>query len=90
MQSHGTPDVPRLNRPDRAEFRAHLKRGRPVVITGVMDSWPAMERWSIEFFAEKLGEERVPVGILPLVEEGKNSAGYFPWLHMSRDQLMIK
>jgi hypothetical protein len=55
-------DVPRLQRPDVADFRRRFERRRlPAVITGVMDSWKAMKRWSPEYFAEHLSDQVMTV-----------------------------
>jgi hypothetical protein len=54
--------IPRLHRPDVAEFRRRFENPRhPVVITGAMQDWKAMRRWSPEYFAEHLGDAPVPV-----------------------------
>ncbi|MEQ8332539.1 cupin-like domain-containing protein [Nisaea sp.] len=35
--------------------------GRPVILTGVMQQWPAMTKWNFDFFREKYGEDVVLV-----------------------------
>jgi hypothetical protein len=56
------PTVPRLHRPAVAQFRRLFENPRrPVVITGAMGNWKAMERWSPAYFAEHLGDTPVPV-----------------------------
>lgn len=55
-------EVARVHRPDVNDFRRNFERPRvPVVLTGVMDSWKAMARWSPEFFAEQLGDQLMTV-----------------------------
>lgn len=55
-------DVPRLYRPDVGEFRRRFERPRrPVVITGAMDSWKAMTRWSPAYFGEHLADRPMTV-----------------------------
>lgn len=55
-----TFSVPRLCRPDPDEFRRRFEAPRlPVVITGEMDGWQAMRRWSPDFFAGILGNLEV-------------------------------
>ena len=57
-----TATIPRVHRPDVAEFRRRFERPlQPVVLTGVMDGWKAMRRWSPEYFAEHMGDAPVPV-----------------------------
>ena len=82
-QRAGGNDVARLERPDRRAFLDLLARGRPAVISGLMEDWPALKRWSVEYFAEKLGPDPVPVGILPRPEDVRDTPDSFPWLHMS-------
>jgi len=54
--------VPRLHRPDVDDFRRRFERPRlPAVLTGVMDSWKAMTRWSPDYFAEHLGDQVMTV-----------------------------
>ena len=45
--------VPRVSQIDHQQFyNKHFKPKQPVVITGMMDEWPAMKKWSFEFFSE--------------------------------------
>lgn len=54
--------VPRLDKPDVAEFRRRFEKpGLPVVITGAMKTWKALQHWSIEYFAEHFGSEHLRV-----------------------------
>ncbi len=56
--------VPRIQRPDVADFRRRFEIPRqPVVITGAIDHWKAIGRWSPDYFAEHLGNEKLPVSI---------------------------
>jgi Family of unknown function (DUF6065)/Cupin-like domain len=60
-------------RPESGEIerRHKLSRGaflndyyttcRPVIITGMMDDWPAMRKWSLDYFAERFGSREVDV-----------------------------
>jgi hypothetical protein len=34
---------------------------RPVIITGMMDDWPALGKWSLDYFAGKFGDREVDV-----------------------------
>ncbi len=60
-----TASVPRLEQPDLPAFQEFVRRGQPVVITGAMNDWPAMTRWSLEYFAEHLGNEKVQALTMP-------------------------
>ncbi len=43
-----------------AEFRSnYINRKKPVKITGMMQSWPAMHKWSFEFFSQLNAESAV-------------------------------
>jgi hypothetical protein len=54
--------IERRHRPSRDEFfREYYMANRPVIITGMMDDWPAMRKWSLDYFAEKFGDREVEV-----------------------------
>lgn len=53
-------EIPRIHRPDRARFeREHLRPGRPAILTGLADGWPALERWRPERLAREHGDRVV-------------------------------
>src|SRR5262249_44799575 len=52
--------------------REYLEPGRPVIITGLIDDWPARKRWSWEYFDERFGDRRLTS--VPL-EHGKAAYG---------------
>jgi hypothetical protein len=54
--------VPVISPPSVDVFRhRYVRQKRPVVIRGLMDDWPAMKRWSVDYFRERFGERSVPV-----------------------------
>jgi lysine-specific demethylase 8 len=56
---NATP-IERVARPTFERFTAeYLRAARPVVVTGAMESWPALERWSFEHLGLALGSRRV-------------------------------
>ncbi|MBO9713779.1 cupin-like domain-containing protein [Sphingomonas sp.] len=58
---HGL-QIPVLDKPDAATFyRDYYRAHRPVVLRGIVDHWPARERWSLEHFAQLLGDRPVRV-----------------------------
>jgi lysine-specific demethylase 8 len=60
-----TSEVERVAAPSReAFFRDWVEPQRPVVVTGVVDTWPAFERWTPQFFKEKHGHLITPVAKL--------------------------
>jgi len=54
-------EIPRAAGLERAEFeRVHVRGGgRPVIVTDAMQSWPALERWSFDFFRDRYGDDEV-------------------------------
>jgi hypothetical protein len=54
--------VVRVHRPHRREFYRRFVRTRtPAIITGLMDDWPAMVKWTPEYIAEQLGPGKRPI-----------------------------
>ncbi len=61
------PDCTTIERREkltRGEFylRYYLNN-RPVIITGMMDQWPAMQKWNFDYLREKVGDAMVQVQI---------------------------
>jgi hypothetical protein len=55
-------DIERRHKLSRAEFlREYYSTNRPVIITGMMDDWPAMHKWSLDYFAQNFGDREVEV-----------------------------
>ncbi|KAJ3269545.1 hypothetical protein HDV01_001307 [Terramyces sp. JEL0728] len=44
------------------EFEEYIEAGIPVVITGGMDKWPAMKKWTPTYFAYTYRYEKFKVG----------------------------
>lgn len=58
----GADHVTRLHAPDAARFFADFYHAhRPVLLTGLIDHWPAMRRWSLDDFESRLGARPVRV-----------------------------
>jgi hypothetical protein len=54
--------IERRHRLSRAEFlEDYYSPNRPVVITGMMDDWPAMRKWNLDYFTEQFGDREVEV-----------------------------
>ena len=54
--------IPRRHRLSRAEFLAeYYSTNRPVIITGMMDDWPALRRWNLDFFLQHFAGREVEV-----------------------------
>jgi len=63
-------------KPTIKEFRKQfLNKDRPVKIVGALDGWPAMQKWSLEFFEKEYGEQMIGVEAFESGERGpgKNS-----------------
>lgn len=58
----GVPYVHRIERRNRLtpeEFeREYYNKKKPVIITGVMDDWPAMQKWTHAYMREKIGARK--------------------------------
>ena len=72
-------DVPKCERiplPSKEDFfNNFLARSKPVIITGAMDSWPALSKWTNEFFMKQYGTKEVHIKLTPKGEyEGVESA----------------
>ncbi|XP_006818312.2 bifunctional peptidase and (3S)-lysyl hydroxylase Jmjd7-like [Saccoglossus kowalevskii] len=46
-------------------FNNYLKRSKPVIITGAMDDWDAITKWSNEFLREKYGKKEIHIKLAP-------------------------
>ncbi|KAI1233590.1 Lysine-specific demethylase 8, partial [Lamprotornis superbus] len=54
--------IPHLHCPSLEHFRDnYLVPQRPVVLEGVMDHWPCMKKWSVDYFCQVAGCRTVPV-----------------------------
>ncbi|NXR18986.1 KDM8 demethylase, partial [Cinclus mexicanus] len=54
--------IPHLHCPSLEHFRdSYLIPQRPVVLEGVIDHWPCMKKWSVDYFCQVAGCRTVPV-----------------------------
>ncbi len=44
-------------------LREYYTTGRPVIITGMMDDWPAMKKWSLDYFAANFGDREIELQV---------------------------
>lgn len=73
--------VPRIAPPSAAEFEAEfVRRSRPVILRGAIADWPAMAKWSLEYFARQLGDRELPV----IREKGRSHYDVGGGLHYER------
>jgi hypothetical protein len=55
-------EIERRHKLPRDEFlREYYSTNRPVVITGMIDDWPAMHKWNLDYFAQSFGDREVEV-----------------------------
>lgn len=56
--------IPRRHQLSREAFyQQYYLRNRPVIITGMIDDWPARSKWSLAYFKHQFGERMVQVQI---------------------------
>ena len=54
--------IPRRHKISRGQFlNEYYSVNRPVIITGMMEDWPALRKWNLDFFAENFGDREVEV-----------------------------
>lgn len=64
MNLTGLRPVPRIAAPDRETFeRSYLHAGTPVIMTGLMDSWPALSQWNSEYLEKVAGSTPISVAV---------------------------
>ena len=55
-----TSQIERRHRLTRGEFLAdYYSTGRAVVITGMMDDWPALRKWNLDYFEAAFGDQEI-------------------------------
>ena len=55
-------EIERRHKLSRDEFlREYYSTNRPVIITGMMDDWPAMRKWDLDYFGRRFGDRMVEV-----------------------------
>ena len=59
--------VPRVHgAPSPIQFlREFVSANRPVVVTDAFNDWPAMERWSLDYLADAMGDTKISVNVTP-------------------------
>ena len=52
-------EIERRHKLSRDEFlREYYSTNRPVIITGMMDDWPAMRKWNLDYFGRAVRRSR--------------------------------
>lgn len=83
MEQLRSPEVPRRHRLAAQSFLDDFyAAGRPVVITGMMDDWPAMQKWNLDYFAQRLGDRQVQV------QSGREADAHYELNKLQHQQAM--
>ena len=53
----------RLHRPTPEDLLDLVRRSQPAVLTGLLDDWPALERWTDAYLADSLGHADVALSV---------------------------
>jgi hypothetical protein len=55
-------EIDRRHKLRREDFLCnYYSTNRPVIITGMMDDWPAMRKWNLDYFNERFGDREIEV-----------------------------
>ncbi|MHC5543879.1 cupin-like domain-containing protein, partial [Singulisphaera rosea] len=55
-------EIERRHKLSRQEFLdEYYSTNRPVIITGMMEDWPALQKWGLDYFETKFGDREVEV-----------------------------
>jgi len=58
--------IPVLHNPTAAQFlREAVCRYHPVLITGLIDHWPALEKWNKDYLVQVIGDRKVNINLAP-------------------------
>ncbi|KGV56608.1 cupin-like domain-containing protein [Burkholderia pseudomallei] len=81
-----------LVRPKVSDFREHyLEKERPVKIARALNAWPAMQKWSLDYFENRFGDETIGVESFQPDERGPGNnspQGYVK--HLRFQELKLK
>ena len=57
-------EIPTRHKISRGEFlEGYYSANRPVIMTGMIEDWPALRKWNLDYFKEKLGDREVEVQV---------------------------
>jgi hypothetical protein len=78
----GSGEIPRRDKLSRQEFLAeYYSANRPVIITGMMEDWPALGKWDLDYFAGRFADREVEV------QMGRNAS---PNYEINADQFVTR
>lgn len=62
LDAAAQPDLPRAHAlPADRFFAEYYSTNRPVLLTGLVDHWPALARWSLDYIADRLPNAEIEV-----------------------------
>ena len=77
------PDIPRLHRLSATSFlNDFYSSGRPVIMTGMMGDWPALQKWNFAYFNRAFGDKEVQV------QFGRNGDEHYELNKIDHQKLM--
>lgn len=59
----GAPDVEQIKLPSVSQFMRLLQNKQPSKLLGLMECWPAMQKWNVSHFLQMFGQRTVPVEV---------------------------
>lgn len=76
--------IERIDPPSPADFeRFYVQASRPVILRQAIDHWPAMQRWTNDYFRQRFGAREVPVVRV------KNGALYDPQTGVNYETMRV-
>jgi hypothetical protein len=74
-------EIERRHRLSRHELLHHYYSiNRAVVITGLIDDWPALRKWNLDYLAQTFGDRQVEVRTARTVDEKTDSDAHGHWI----------
>lgn len=82
IETHGTfmGEVARRSGDMKSVDREFLRPRKPVVLTGLMDAWPAYRKWTFDFFRTQYADIEVPTGIVFSEKQNQRLEDYINYL----------
>jgi hypothetical protein len=72
------PHIPVLENITAEEFEAHyVAKNKPVILRGLINHWPAAQKWSFNFFAENCEDAEVATDLWYLSRTQKTTMRQF-------------
>eukprot|EP00818_Percolomonas_sp_WS_P005611 CAMPEP_0117445020 /NCGR_PEP_ID=MMETSP0759-20121206/5563_1 /TAXON_ID=63605 /ORGANISM="Percolomonas cosmopolitus, Strain WS" /LENGTH=417 /DNA_ID=CAMNT_0005237149 /DNA_START=586 /DNA_END=1839 /DNA_ORIENTATION=- len=59
--SQDSPFPLKVHQPTKKQFLSHVRKGAPIILTGVVDKWKAFNEWTDEYLTKKIGHVKIPI-----------------------------